>query len=294
MKDILHHKEQKSYLLDWYRDFYAELVHIKHLIEARLPVELEEMEEAEDVRPAAQPVPRTEEDDVWMPLVPEEEPQTESILEEDDGSTTAVTARRRLMMVLERQERAAERIGGEYSFRLYKEAQYVMAAVADEVMLNLDWKGRRHWQQNLLEARIFGTEISGERFFDVADRILREYDTALLDLAKICYMSLALGFEGRFRGTRAKALSAYQDRLFKFITSADPELREDIDVLLPQPYRHTLAEGFAERTADPRRWAWALVFVFVAMLALSFAAWKQLTNDLDAKLDRLEVMEAAQ
>ena len=292
MKDLLQYKEQKSYLLDWFRDFYAELVHIKHLIEARLPVELEEVEEAEELRVSAEPAPPPVDENGWLPLIPDDEPQTGSILDEDDGSTTAVTARRRLMMVLERQERAAERIGGEYSLRLYKEGQYVMAAVADEVMLNLDWKGRRHWQQNLLEARLFGTETAGERFFDVVDRILREYDTALLDLAKICYMSLALGFEGRFRGTGAKSLNVYQDRLFKFITSADSELREDIDVLLPQPYRHTLAEGFAERTADPRRWAWALVFVFVAMLALSFAAWKDLTADLDSKLDQLERMEA--
>ena len=46
------------------------------------------------------------------------------------------------------------RTGGEYASALYRRAQYVMAALADETFLYLDWPGRDAWRANLLEFKL--------------------------------------------------------------------------------------------------------------------------------------------
>ncbi len=60
----------------------------------------------------------------------------------------------------------------------YFEAQYVMAAFADDVFIHLDWEGRRAWTSNLLEATLFQSHVAGEMFFEKLDRLLRDRDPA--------------------------------------------------------------------------------------------------------------------
>jgi hypothetical protein len=75
----------------------------------------------------------------------------------------AEEALRRLQTLLEMQALEAGRRGGEYGVLYYKEAQYVMAALADEIFLTLDWTGRDTWRSDLLETRLFGTYDAGEK-----------------------------------------------------------------------------------------------------------------------------------
>ncbi|HEU5459777.1 MAG TPA: DotU family type IV/VI secretion system protein, partial [Pyrinomonadaceae bacterium] len=60
----------------------------------------------------------------------------------------------------------------------YFEAQYVMAAFADDVFIHLNWEGKRAWTSNLLETALFQSHVAGEVFFDKLDRLLRDRDPA--------------------------------------------------------------------------------------------------------------------
>src|SRR5947209_3942754 len=82
----------------------------------------------------------------------------------------------RLVSLFERQEAQAWRYGGTYGAEFYKEAQYVMVALADEIFLNTQWEGQRFWVSNLLESKIFRTHVAGELFFQRLDRLLVDRD----------------------------------------------------------------------------------------------------------------------
>src|SRR5215217_502558 len=82
----------------------------------------------------------------------------------------------------------------------YFEAQYVMAAFADEVFIHLEWEGRRAWTSNLLETALFQTHVAGETFFDKLDQLLRERDPAQKSLAGVYFAALSLGFRGKYHG----------------------------------------------------------------------------------------------
>jgi len=57
---------------------------------------------------------------------------------EDEASGYAYPVHKKLMRVLEEQVYDARRQGGEYGIQFYKEAQYVMAALADDIFLSLN------------------------------------------------------------------------------------------------------------------------------------------------------------
>jgi len=52
----------------------------------------------------------------------------------------------------------------------YFEAQYVMAAFADDIFIHLDWEGKRAWTSNLIESTLFQSHVAGELVFDKLDR----------------------------------------------------------------------------------------------------------------------------
>src|SRR5215472_3039905 len=58
------------------------------------------------------------------------------------GEAHAVYISGRLAGLMERQSLFAGRSVGEIGFGLYREVQYVMAALADETFLRLEWQGR--------------------------------------------------------------------------------------------------------------------------------------------------------
>src|SRR5204863_4757031 len=101
---------------------------------------------------------------------------------------------RKLVGLLERQSLDAGREGGDFGLEVYRRAQYAMAALADEIFINLDWVGRDAWREHLLEARLFGSHRAGEELFERIDNLLRDHDSLYGELARIYLMVLALGF----------------------------------------------------------------------------------------------------
>lgn len=118
---------------------------------------------------------------------------------------------------------------------LLRDAQYVMCALADDLLLYDEaCECRLLWREELLESRIFGTRIAGERFFDRAERIAGLADRDGADLAPVYLLALCLGFRGRYRGAEDSVLLRQQARaLFEAAVGRSPDARMDSGPLAP-------------------------------------------------------------
>jgi type VI secretion system protein ImpK len=189
-----------------------------------------------------------------------------------------------LVSLFERQEAYAWRYGGTYGAEFYKEAQYVMVALADEIFLNTEWEGRRFWVLNLLESKIFHTHVAGEAFFQRLEKLLVDRDPVYRDLAAVYLMALSLGFRGKFRGKDDRGqLEAYRHRLFRFVFRREPELENDTRKVFPETYYHTLRDETKRRLPNPRAWLILLGAVIVAYITLTHGIWVKLTGPLFEK-----------
>ncbi|HEV2145810.1 MAG TPA: DotU family type IV/VI secretion system protein [Longimicrobiaceae bacterium] len=212
---------------------------------------------------------------------------------EDPSARAARRVGEPLVSCLESQALDAGKRGGEFGASLYREAQYVMAALGDEVFLGLEWQGKGAWEDNLLETRLFGTHTAGEQFFRRLDQLLKDRDPVHRELGAVYLMALCLGFKGRFRGTvRLGELEEYRRQLFSFVFRRQPSLLKGERKLFPQAYAHTVAE--APRVALPHtgRWLAALAVVVVFYLAVSHGLWRDVTLPLRSVNDRIAQLAA--
>lgn len=106
---------------------------------------------------------------------------------------------------------------------------WFVGALLDDVALNTPWGGASGWPRQPLVASMYGNVDAGERFFDLAEDLLRypERDPQLLELVFLC---LSLGFRGKHRisGAAGEAeiarLRAQMARLMHDRETADPPL----------------------------------------------------------------------
>jgi type VI secretion system protein ImpK len=200
--------------------------------------------------------------------------------------TTAATIWQSLVEQLERQAIAVRRSGGDYAAEVYREAQYLMAALADEVFLHLDWRGREDWQANLMEQRLFGSHNAGEVVFQRIDRILRRRDPLDGELAKVYLKALGLGFQGRWRGPGAAArIDGYRRQLYAFITNKDPDAPAETKPVFPEAYASTLEVGEGRRLAYLRHWIVALVVLVLLWLVVADRIWHRQTGGIQDKVE---------
>lgn len=188
-----------------------------------------------------------------------------------------------LFETLERQAIIAAQKGGEFAVSYYKEAQYVMAALSDELFLNLPgFTGKQYWGENLIEARLFGTHNSGELFFKNLDDFLEKRDPLRRDVAEVYLLALGVGFKGKYRGQGdQRRLDFYRHELYVFINHEEPRLYQGEDRLFASAYSYTLNEGQARRFQDVRFWTGAFASVFGVLLLMSFIVWQSTTSDVE-------------
>jgi type VI secretion system protein ImpK len=164
----------------------------------------------------------------------------------------------------------------------YFEAQYVMAAFADDVFIHLDWEGRRAWMSNLLESTLFQSHVAGEMFFEKLDRLLRDRDPADRSLAAIYLSTLSLGFRGKYHGLNDHGkLRRYRHELFTFVFRQPADLTSDTKVAFPDSYVANLRKEKRKKLANPRVWLAVLGFVVVIYVAASHGVWLSLTSRLE-------------
>ena len=244
---------RESFLLAQFREFYKEILRLKLRVRTAAPVQ-----PSEGGEPAA-PARR---------------------------DLSAESAHEELRSAIEKLALEAERSGGAFAYEVYREAQYVFAALADEVFLNLDWPGSKTWP--LLESELFQSHIAGELFFEKLDRLLARRERAYQDLAAIFFMALALGFKGKFRGTDDAQLDHYRQELFLMVFHQRPHLLDEDVRLFPQSYLHTLREGSRKKLPDPRNWLVLIPAVILVWLLISTTLWTSITRPIDSTLRKIE------
>lgn len=222
--------------------------------------------------------------------------QTERISDAPGGvdqtiAASAAAVMDKLYQVLDRQAVHASRMGGEFSSTYYREAQFVMAALADEIFLNLNWDGRRYWEDNLLESRLFGTHDAGDLFFKRLETFLAERDLVRKDLAEIYLLALGLGFQGKYRNINDDGrLLEWRRQLYVFVNHREPTLLSGQDRLFPDAYAHTLESGKREHMQDRRMWYTGIACTFFIIFIFSHFMWEYATSDVSDITHRIRAM----
>lgn len=260
-----------SYLVRQFWAFYAELVTLKRQLGGLAAGGAQRRQGAQS--PQEWALEAVAEPALEAVQVPEGEP-----LQEPAGKAAiavAQTVSRQLLGVLELQAIEAQRAGGPYSMDINHEAQYIMAALADEALLSFSWLGRDVWTSCLIEEALFGSRVAGDRIFVRLDELLRTRDPARRDLALIYLLALSLGFEGRYRGTDCLArMQAYRAALYRFRSGHDPDPTDRVRQISPQAYAFTVGDALPQRVPHVAKWVTILVLVIVGMLGVSQLVWQ--------------------
>lgn len=236
-----------SFLLRYFEDFYCEVVRFKQAIETHNIAK----EESPDKPPSA--------------------PQ-ETIVDNIQNS---------LLKLLNTQALDTSRFGGDYGIEEYREAEFVMVALADEIFVHMDWDGKNNWKNNIIESQLYQTHKSGEAFFEKIEKFLKQRDPSRVDMAMIYLLALGLGFLGRYRGTKDQsAIKKYKEDLYKFIYKKDPTLFDDSTLAFKQAYDHTLDAGKPVYLNEFRPWVIVFSAACVLMLIISYGIWRVETNEL--------------
>ena len=248
-------EEGASLLLLQFRDFYSELIKLKKLIRSGAPL-------------GATGSP-----------------------DKSVGDRAATAVAQRLAAVMEQQATLAGRRGSDYT-GFYQQAEYVMAALADEILLHhLDWAGKEAWNNHLIEYRLFKTRSAGDEFFSRLDRLLQTPDPMYRDLATVYLLAIMLGFSGKYWATTDRGkIDYYRRQLFIFIFHGQPELHKETKKLFPEAYLHTVEEGTGRKVPQVKVWYFLLAALIVVYIFISRSIWVNSTSEVDATTMRIEAL----
>jgi type VI secretion system protein ImpK len=190
---------------------------------------------------------------------------------------------RRLKLILEQQSLNAATQVGEFAVSHTQEAQYIMAALADEIFLNLDWWGTKEWEEHLLESQLFHSQIAGELFFKKIDTLLTNNDPTTIDLAILYLWCLNIGFKGMYRDEDPeKKINAYREQLYAFIMHQSPTLfKPGREHLFDQPYNHRTSLPTTKGFPEMRSWLVAFGAIFFIYIFISTVLWYKLARDIN-------------
>jgi type VI secretion system protein ImpK len=213
----------------------------------------------------------------------------ENALGESAARESPTAVWRRLSSLLERQSLEAGSQGGDFAVELYRRAQYAMAALADEVFLNVDWVGRDSWREHLLEAKFFGSHRAGEELFDRIEELLHNRESLFAELGRVYLIVLGLGFQGQYRGRpdAEETIAVYRRRLFRFVFNRDPMALRGDQYVVPQAYAATLDEAVTTELPDLRPWFWAMAASLLLWAGGTYAAWRYSTSVLTPLITRI-------
>lgn len=165
------------------------------------------------------------------------------------------------------------------------EIGYVMAALADETLLRLlDWPGRDLWADKLLEERVYGTRVAGDRIYDLVESLQYRRDSERIGLAAALYLAMLLGFRGRYADNEPAGMieqfygelqhMAFGHRLDLKSTLLAVDLCAMAETLPPLPVR---------RLPSLKPWLVSAAVVMLVYLGASHLLWQQ---GVDSLLDR--------
>ncbi len=238
---------REPFLIERFESFCRELIRLVRLVESGAETPFDGA--SSDNGPTAAPSQRL------RPTAASEKPP---LPEGDEGESEVAPSgiRRRLLRLLKRQALEIGTSRGSAAAELYGQAQYVMAALGDEILLHIQWKGTAQWRSHLLESELFQTHHAGEEIFTRIDQLLLDRDPLRAELAQIYLLALGLGFQGGFRDTElgaqslaARGESPFEPRARDFSSEqgAKPEeYREYFEDFATQSWRKRPAVGRKE------------------------------------------------
>ena len=186
-----------------------------------------------------------------------------------------------LRSVLDAQHAHVLSHGGDYALTLYREVQYAMVALADELFLSIPWSGHKLWEANILEQRVFNSHVAGDVIFEKIEQALRTKDPEREDINIVYLYILGLGFKGKFADD-PEPIDSLKKRLFLLINHYHQRIQSAEYVLCPQAYEALLEEGQIKQLPNPRVWHGVLFFVVFAALLLSYSFWFEATSEIHA------------
>ena len=270
---------ENSVLLMQFRQFASELIRLKQVVEQKHPPS------------GAVNVPVGSAGQIAMP------PTAGGVVEDVASSplpanggaseeTQSDRIRRSLLGILGQQSVRVQELGGTYGYGLYREAEYVMAALADEIMLNAQWSERAHWQ--LLEEELFHSHASGDLFFRKLDRLLAGDTNSSAELAMIFFQALALDFRGRYRGNDPnKSIERYRRRLYNHIYQQAPEDLPQYP-FFSQNYQIEIDNEDGRRLPSPHMWWLVLGGIVIVWLVGSTLLWQQISGSMQRHIRSAE------
>ncbi len=239
----------QSFLLAQFQDFYSEVIRLKGLALT----------------------------DSWK-----DELNSEGLLDKSEMTGGRHPIWLRLLSQLHQLAQQAGTDGGPCVVEVYREAQYAMAALADETFLQLEWSGKEEWRANLLESKLFQSHVAGGRIFDRIDQLLETREPGCGEMAALYLLVLSLGFRGQYWGVDDQGqIARYRRELFALVFRRNPNLLQESKHLFPEAYRHTLDQSRAKKLPNPKRWAVALVVCVCGFVLITHGVWWYVTTDLD-------------
>lgn len=164
-----------------------------------------------------------------------------------------------------------------------REIIYVMVSLADEIFLNMDWKGKAFWETNMLESNFFGTQVAGEEIYKKIDELLKERNSLSLEKAEVYIKTLSLGFKGKFRGQddEEKNIDIYRIKLFNFISIEDKSYSDATEYrIFQKEYTYTIPTIHRKLLPDSSIITYySLFFVFIFLIISTFI-WILETKDI--------------
>lgn len=137
----------------------------------------------------------------------------------------ALDVRDEICNYLGMQEVEFRKLGTSLEKEKYDEICYLQSALADEFLLAYDWPSRFIFTEFLIEEKLFGTRIAGEKVFENIERVLEKSPGREVELAQLYLHALSIGFEGKFKGSlSSEKIDRIIKSLFLHIARTDPEL----------------------------------------------------------------------
>jgi type VI secretion system protein ImpK len=158
---------------------------------------------------------------------------------------------------------------------------YVMAGVADEVMLHGPaWPGQETWSETLLEEALYGSRVAGERIFRTAHELLAG-QLSRSAVAVSVLLALMLGFRGRYHGTDDRGeIAALKERLFGVIFHLPYPVQVDFQTLLSEGAPGPLDQPSRRTLPSLRPWLMAILLLIAGYIVLSDALWRSAASQI--------------
>lgn len=154
---------------------------------------------------------------------------------------------------------------------------YLMAALADEIFLNLDWKGKQYWEEHMLEYEFFKTQIAGDLIFSRINEVIE--NRAPAEVAQLYLYTLAFGFLGKYRSEPQNAMEI-RIKLYDFVEKSKKILYRPNQRLFAEQYNYTLPTMPRKLLPDSNLLMYICATFCFVFLVLGSIVWMLETKEL--------------